>query len=280
MVILFLLSLHIFLLLLYALAIETRRSRHSFKALAFAACLPFAGELCLFVSEFGKTESEFDSSRVFRFRQKEKQVPKGGHMEAKGEITRDILLTAIEEKPDNLVEILKRGLRSSDMEVVHVAAATIMKLQREQELSVAQKAEEYREFPDDMQRLLSYIKAVGGYYEAELLEGEAQNELLYRQEKDLRTLLEVLPDHAEGNLLMAKNLMRQGRREESLELCERRRRNSRDYAAWELSYLLYRESGQPTDTLFKEASAVSGDWLPEQQKAWYAYERSAGYVEA
>lgn len=280
MVILFLLSLHIFLLLLYALAIETRRSRHSFKALAFAACLPFAGELCLLVSEFGKTESEFDSSRVFRFRQKEKRVPKGGHMDVDGEITREILLTAIEEKPDNLVEILRRGLSSPDMEVVHVAAATIMKLQREQELTVAQKAAEYREFPDDMQRLLSYIRAVGGYYEAGLLEGEAQNELLYQQEKGLRTLLEVLPDHAEGNLLMAKNLMRQGRQEEALELCGRQRRSRRDFAAWELSYLLYTESGQPTDALFEEAKAVSGEWLPEQKKAWYAYERSAGYVEA
>ena len=55
MLLVLLLSLHILLILLYAIAIELRLSRHSYVHLLFAALVPLAGELCLFVSEFGRT---------------------------------------------------------------------------------------------------------------------------------------------------------------------------------------------------------------------------------
>lgn len=280
MIILFLLCLHVFLLLVYALAIETHRSRHQMKSLLLAACLPFVGELCLFASEFGKTAPSFDTQRVFRFKKRQEQTRHGGVMEVGDTIDRETLLRAIEEKPDNLVAILRQGLRAPDMEVVHVAAATIMKLQREQELRVAQCAEAHGEFPGNMELLLDYCRAVGDYYGSGLLEGEAQNELLLLQERQLDKLLAVLPGHPEGTVLKIRNLWYQGRREEAFALCERQRQSCFDFAVWEQGFLMRSQGMGELAPLLAAAKPVSAQWSRRERKAWQEYERSVAHVEA
>ena len=60
MLFILLISLHILFVLLYAIAIELKISRHSYIHLLFAAAVPFAGELCLLASEFGRTSASFE----------------------------------------------------------------------------------------------------------------------------------------------------------------------------------------------------------------------------
>ena len=282
MILLFLLSLHVLLLLLYAVAIETRRSRHNYKTLIFAACLPFVGELCLLISEFGKTASEFDATHMFRVYQKPSKPSAETEMTVSDNVTREELLAAIEEQPNNLIPILKQSLRSPDMEVAHVAAATIMKLQREHEQRVAQKMAEHEAFPGNMSILEAYVQSVGDYYDAHLLEGEAQTELLRVQRQGLEKLLSVLPGHPAGTRLFIRNLWNSGQRDEALALCRQKRLTCSNFEIWRLNIQLLLQDNQTEEAkkLLAAAQPVSAFWSKENVKEWNRYGRSLGHVEA
>ena len=213
MLIVMILSLHVLLVLLYAIAIEKKLSRHSYIHLLFAALVPLVGELCLFASEFGRADTVFPSEKLFHREISSGRTRYCGEVSFELPVTRETLLDVIETQPDNLVAILKCGVESDDIEVAHISAATIMKLQREYEKRISSLRDEYLQLPDNMELLKKYIVVVGEYYASGLLEGEAAAELLLLQESLLIILLRVLPKDEEAEQMLADN--RENQRKET-----------------------------------------------------------------
>ena len=210
MLIVMILSLHVLLVLLYAIAIEKKLSRHSYIHLLFAALVPLVGELCLFASEFGRADTVFPSEKLFHREISSGRTRYCGEVSFELPVTRETLLDVIETQPDNL---LKCGVESDDIEVAHISAATIMKLQREYEKRISSLRDEYLQLPDNMELLKKYIVVVGEYYASGLLEGEAAAELLLLQESLLISLLRVLPKDEEAEQMLEYN--RENQRKET-----------------------------------------------------------------
>ena len=96
MLFILLISLHILFVLLYAIAIELKISRHSYIHLLFAAAVPFAGELCLLASEFGRTSASFEPQKLFKYQTAPKENHAEGEMEYSVPVSRETLLRADE----------------------------------------------------------------------------------------------------------------------------------------------------------------------------------------
>lgn len=279
MLIVFLAGLHGLFLSIYAIAIELRKSRHQHIYLAYAACLPFVGELCLLISEFGKTESEYDVSSVFYFMncQNDTQQKKVDPIAIDNmEITREILLNAIETSPSNLVEILKKGLNANDVEVVHVSAATIMKIQREYENNIKKAAEKYAAFPENMTTIKEYIGLIGAFYSQNLLYGESATLLLQQQEELLYKLLNVLPEDEYAAVTLINNYAKQNRIEDALRKATTYRlAHYENYVFWEICAYLLDELKKIDEIrgLFDAAQPMMKNWTAENQQKWnYLYE--------
>lgn len=210
MLLVIILSLHILLILLYAIAIELKLSRHTYVHLLFAAVVPFVGELCLFVSEFGRTEA-FQSEKLFGKEFSSEETQSDDTMTYSIPVSRETLLKAIESKPKNLVDILHHGVETEDIEVAHISAATIMKMQREYENRISALREKHLHLPDNMEILRAYIETVGEYYASGLLQGEAAEELLTLQEELLNCLLNVLPRDESALTMLSQNQAEQQR---------------------------------------------------------------------
>ena len=185
MLIVLFLSLHILLILLYAIAIERGLSRHSYVHLLFAALVPLAGELCLLAS--------FCPERLFLYEPEPVEAPSKDAMAFTEPVSREVLLKAIETKPKNLVEILKSGTASDDSEIAHISAAAVMKLQREHEQRISACKETYLRLEDNMDSLKNYIAAVDAYHASGLLQGEAAEALLSLRETLSERLRRALP---------------------------------------------------------------------------------------
>lgn len=276
MLIVFLAGLHGLLLSIYAIVIELNISRHQHIYLAYAACLPFVGELCLLIAEFGKTESEYDVTNIFRFlncsdttrtRQKNAEPIPIDNVE----ITREILLNAIETSPSNLAEILKKGLEANDIEVVHVSAATIMKIQREYENNIKKAAEKYASFPENMATLKEYIGLIGAFYSQELLYGESALLLLQQQEELLYKLLTVLPEDEYATVALIDNYTKQARIEDALRQANTYRlAHYEKYAFWEICARLLNKLKRTGElrNLFNDARPMMKKWTAEDQQKW------------
>ena len=275
MLFILLISLHILFVLLYAIAIELKISRHSYIHLLFAAAVPFAGELCLLASEFGRTSASFEPQKLFKYQTAPKENHAEGEMEYSVPVSRETLLRAIEAKPSNLVEILFRGVESDNIETAHISAATVMKLQREHENKISALRDEHLRFEDNMETLREYTAAVGAYYKSGLLRGEAAKELLTLQEKLLQKLFKSLPDDHDGTIMYIDNLWAQGRTDEALALCERARKKHGGFELWSKNDKLLAKSGAEAEraALRNEAEAVLGEWEPDQIRQWYTEER-------
>ena len=205
MLIVLFLSVHVLLILIYAMAIELNLSRHSYVHLLFAAMVPLAGELCLLASEFGRTDTAFRSERLFRYKKESSAESYEYELSFTAPVTREVLLTAIETKPKNMVEILKNGVSSDDIEIAHISAAAIMKLQREHEKHITDCKEDYKRLEDNMDSLKRFIAAVDAYYSSGLLEGEAAEELLSLKKELSGRLLRVLPGNEDINHTVQKD---------------------------------------------------------------------------
>ena len=197
MLIVFILGLHFLLISIYGVLIERRVSRLQCEYLLWALCLPFVGELCLLVAEVGY----FQTAQIYKspLIVEETGVASGSQQvidyNGSQTITREYLLDAIKKKPSNLVELLKGALGSDDVEVAHIAAANIMRIQRGFEVEIKSSEREYQLMKDDMSLLKNYIKAIDNYLSSNLLEGD----LLIQMRETKKSLLEAYIAKMPGN---------------------------------------------------------------------------------
>ena len=273
MTLVFLLSLHFLLMFGYMILIETGKSRLGYGHWLFALFLPFAGVLCLLTADFGRSPAANDYVRPFKQFDCAK-LSEEGPEEAilpGTQITRQQLLDTIQRRPANLAAILTEALTSEDVEVVHIASSTIMKLQREYEKSLKIAEEAYRQMPDNMKNLKSYIEAMEAYLSADILKGNAVFSLLKEQKILIGEYLKVLPEDKAVGIISVKNSLRQGEPAAALETAERLRyRYLSDIALWEL-YLESCTSANDTEKrneILADATKMAEYWTNTQKERW------------
>lgn len=277
MFIVFLISLHALMMLVYLLAVEEKRSRHQYAHLLFAACLPFVGEACLLLAEFGKAQESGIQERLFRSGKTGKAAASSVPMPLKQMIGRKDILEVIETRPSNEVGILREALKAKDAEVVHLAAATIMRMQQEYENRISSISNRYKSFPDDMNALEEYIDLLGEYHGRKLLVGEAEKELLLEQEELIHTLLAVMPSNLKGILALIDNYELQGRSEEALDMCKQQRRRFSDFQVWKKSLLLLKKyRSEECKALYEESRNIWEQWTYSEKKQWQMLARCEG----
>lgn len=274
MVLVFLLSLHLFLMLCYVVLIETKKSRLSYGHWLFALFIPFVGEFCLLFADIGRSPASNSFAVPFKSFDDIKQCvsDKNGEYECCCEtITRQQLLEIIQKRPANFEAILKSALSSKDIEVVHIAASTIMKLQREHENALRLAAEEYGHTPNNMNKLKRYIEVIDEYYSKDLLSGNAAAALLKQQQVLIEAYLKVLPDDRDIGMLCAKNNMLQGNYNGAIDTAEALRyRNITDIDLWELSIqiCLKARDEKKLNEILKDSEKMIESWSIEQKKKW------------
>ena len=273
MTLVFLLSLHFLLMFGYMILLETGKSRLSYGHWLFALFLPFAGVLCLLAADFGRSPAGNDYVRPFKqFDCVKNSIEGPAETILPGSrITRQRLLDTIQRRPANLVAILTEALTSEDVDVVHIASSTIMKLQREYEKSLKIAEEAYRKMPDDMKKLKSYITAMEAYLAANLLKGNAVYSLLQEQKALIGEYLKALPEDKEVGVLSVKNSLRRGNQVAALETSERLRyRYISDIALWELSLELCisANNAEKHNEILADATKMAECWTNTQKKRW------------
>ena len=273
MTLVFLLSLHFLLMFGYMILIETGKSRLGYGHWLFALFLPFAGVLCLLTADFGRSPAANDYVRPFKQFNCAK-LSEEGPEEAilpGTQITRQQLLDTIQRRPANLAAILTEALTSDDVVVVHIASSTIMKLQREYEKSLKIAEEAYRQMPDNMKNLQSYIEAMEAYLSADILKGNAVFSLLKEQKILIGEYLKVLPEDKAVGIISVKNSLRQGEPAAALETAERLRyRYLSDIALWELSLESCTSANdtEKRNELLADATKMAEYWTNTQKERW------------
>jgi hypothetical protein len=273
MTLVFLLSLHFLLMFGYMILIETGKSRLGYGHWLFALFLPFAGVLCLLTADFGRSPAANDYVRPFKQFDCAK-LSEEGPEEAilpGTQITRKQLLDTIQRRPANLAAILTEALTSEDVEVVHIASSTIMKLQREYEKSLKIAEEAYRQMPDNMKNLKSYIEAMEAYLSADILKGNAVFSLLKEQKILIGEYLKVLPEDKAVGIISVKNSLRQGEPAAALETAERLRyRYLSDIALWELSLESCTSANdtEKRNEILADATKMAEYWTNTQKERW------------
>jgi hypothetical protein len=273
MTLVFLLSLHFLLMFGYMILIETGKSRLGYGHWLFALFLPFAGVLCLLAADFGRSPAANDYVRPFKQFDCAK-LSEEGPEEAilpGTQITRQQLLDTIQRRPANLAAILTEALTSEDVEVVHIASSTIMKLQREYEKSLKIAEEAYRQMPDNMKNLKSYIEAMEAYLSADILKGNAVFSLLKEQKILIGEYLKVLPEDKAVGIISVKNSLRQGEPAAALETAERLRyRYLSDIALWELSLESCTSANdtEKRNEILADATKMAEYWTNTQKERW------------
>ena len=273
MTLVFLLSLHFLLMFGYMILIETGKSRLGYGHWLFALFLPFAGVLCLLTADFGRSPAANDYVRPFKQFDCAK-LSEEGPEEAilpGTQITRQQLLDTIQRRPANLAAILTEALTSEDVEVVHIASSTIMKLQREYEKSLKIAEEAYRQMPDNMKNLKSYIQAMEAYLSADILKGNAVFSLLKEQKILIGEYLKVLPEDKAVGIISVKNSLRQGEPAAALETAERLRyRYLSDIALWELSLESCTSANdtEKRNEILADATKMAEYWTNTQKERW------------
>lgn len=273
MVFAFLISLHLFLMAGYVVLIETKKSRLNYGYLLFALFVPFVGELALLAADIGRSPAK--DARMKPFKDFEDlQASKNTSVvlpDYDKTITREQLLEAIKHQPENLTKILKTALGSEDNEVVHIAASSIMKIQRQSEKKIKLASEQYSLLPGNMNKLKAYIDAIGEYYAQGLLNGEAAVALLKQQAVLIEQYLTVLPGDKAVGVLSVNNSIRQGDLVLAFQKAEHiRYRDLSDMHLWGLSAQICRMLNDENkwDELMNEAEKMSAHWSAEQKAQW------------
>lgn len=179
MIYLMLLSVNILLLLIYAVFIRIRVSRLTPVYLLLGLFVPIIGEMCMLACEFGYISFEKKDDKGALEQRKNAKAAAPMIIE---EYTRESVLNAVRQEPSNLVEILKTALKSSDSEVVHIAASTLMKIQNNYEKDLTEAAERYENLPDNKQYLEEYISALDDYVNADILFGEVKDNYIAKSD--------------------------------------------------------------------------------------------------
>ena len=273
MKLLFLISLHFLLMIVYMMLVELKKSRLSYGHLLFAFFFPFVGEVCLVAADFGKSPA--DQKLVKPFKEfsvaKSEMILKSSECIDGQTITREQLLQVIKLQPDNFIKVLKSSMKSEDIEVIHIAASTIMKMQRTYENKIKEASDQYSEMPDNMARLKNYILAIQDYYIQGILNGEAASSLLEQQAELLNKYLTVLPEDKEMGILMVKNLVLQKKYIEAENAAEFIRYSYMiDIDLWELSVDVYTTTGnkKKLQEMTEEAEKFFGVWSQADKLRW------------
>jgi len=268
----FLLSLHLFMLIVYMILIETKKSRLTYGHILFALFLPFAGELCLLVSELGKAPAGNNFVNPFiDFCDKVEGKTNSIYYEPAKDLSREQLLSVIEEQPSNLAKILKTCLNSKDIEVAHISAASIMKLQRAYENRIKAASENYRTMPNNMQRLAYYIHVVDEYDRQNLLSGESAIALLEQEEHLLDKYLSFLPKDIEMGILSVNVSLQLQKATDAIRKAELLRYSSiNDLRLWKLSIETCTAAGkqEKVKMICEEAHKLYNHWNYEQKRYW------------
>lgn len=273
MILVFLLSFHLFLIICYACLLELKISRLSFGYLFFALFFPFVGEVCLIAADLGKSPAENNFVKPFIEFEHSVKTDNLTKLESfdTSNISRTQILEIIREEPSNLVDLLKSALSSDDSEVVHIAAASIMKMQQNYENKIKLASESYYSMPQNMNRLKKYIETLGDYYSQGLLNGEAAVSLLEQQATLLEKYLNVLPEDKEMGMLYIKNSLQQNKYELAIQQAQFVRYSFiTDFDIWELSVQVLNRSGNQTELkkLFEEGIKLSNHWSYSDRAKW------------
>lgn len=271
MALVFLLSLHLFLMTGYAVLVETNKSRLNYGYLIFALFIPFVGELCLLAADFGKSPASYEFVKPFKTFSFESEDKKRNITLDKNVSSRSELLEIIKTQPENLTDILKSSLKSDDTEIVHIAASSIMKLQRDYENKIKFASEQYEQMPNNMELLKKYIVSIGEYHSQGLLTNESALSLLMMQEELLKKYLQVLPEDKEVGILSIKNSILQGDFEQALNKSEfMRYLFLSDISIWNYSIqiCLKMKNIEKMNQIINEADKMSVHWTLEQKAQW------------
>jgi len=211
MLFVFVFSIHIFFLAVYALMIDAQISRMDYVHLLFALALPIVGEICLLLAETGRfnVEETYSSPLLSGASSEEITAVSEPVIAGGDDISREELLEAVRGKADNLPAVLKQALKASDEEVVHIAASNVMRLQRSYENRINQAAKQYQTMPDDMNMLMDYVEDIEAYLATGLPEGQTKMQLLKREEELLLTYLHVFPLDEEKRQMLQNDRNRQ-----------------------------------------------------------------------
>ena len=211
MLFVFVFSVHVFFLAVYALMIDAGISRMDYVHLLFALALPIVGEICLLLAEYGRfnVEEQYSSPLLTSDSSEDMRTVREHILTGGDEISREELLEAVREKADNLPAVLKQALKASDEEVVHIAASNVMRLQRSYENRINQAAKQYQTMPDDMNMLMDYVEDIEAYLATGLPEGQTKMQLLKKEEDLLLTYLHVFPLDEEKRQMLKTDLSRQ-----------------------------------------------------------------------
>ena len=211
MLFVFVFSVHVFFLAVYALMIDAGISRMDYVHLLFALALPIVGEICLLLAEYGRfnVEEQYSSPLLTSDSLEDMRTVREHILTGGDEISREELLEAVREKADNLPAVLKQALKASDEEVVHIAASNVMRLQRSYENRINQAAKQYQTMPDDMNMLMDYVEDIEAYLATGLPEGQTKMQLLKKEEDLLLTYLHVFPLDEEKRQMLKTDLSRQ-----------------------------------------------------------------------
>lgn len=206
MVVILLLGIHILLISLYALFIQTNNSRLSYIHLALALCIPFIGELCLLAAEAGAVPAK--SKYVKRVPDSQNQtsiikgkwiVPDNYEEIVTGEESqaRIFLMDAIDNADEQqLSVVLKKALHSQSSEVSHIAASALMRLNQKHEDAISEAKNNSDCMPNNFRFLASYIDAVHSYITSQLPDKASFMELINLEKSLLVKYLDYMPDDA------------------------------------------------------------------------------------
>lgn len=175
MIILTLISVNILFLLVYAICIRLKISRLSLMYLLLGFFVPFIGGLCMLFCEFGYIPFYKNDKKASS---KNKKVLLDNPPYSISSLTRETILNAVKNEPENLIAILKKGLESDDTEVVHISASSLMKIQNKFEERVNGSAERYYNLPENKEYLEDYISALSEYINTGILIGEIKAEYI------------------------------------------------------------------------------------------------------
>ncbi len=103
-------------------------------------------------------------------------------------VRRELMMKIMYDDTSQYVDTLKTARMNNDTEVVHYATTAMVEVQKEYDLKLQQLDKEYRENPEEMSILKSYLDLLGNYIASGLLEGN----MLHFQRRKYQELLEKI----------------------------------------------------------------------------------------
>ncbi|MDD2269290.1 MAG: hypothetical protein PHY15_07100 [Eubacteriales bacterium] len=101
------------------------------------------------------------------------------------ETRRQLMIDVLKHDPKQYVKLLQSARENDDVEVAHYASTAIMEIQREYELHVKDRENEYKRNPDNLDAIDSYRMAVREYVNSGLI----QDSVLYLQRQKYDSIL-------------------------------------------------------------------------------------------